>query len=105
MDEKQDLTEDIKERIEHRDALLDIRGILKTEPGQRFFKYLFKNFEIGQVPAQGLEGSFLHDRIGFLRAGRSIFEIASEADFEMAAKLLAQIEKERYDKIYSELQV
>ncbi len=93
--------EELAERLEHRDVLLNIQAILSTEPGRGFFKYLFKNFEVGEMPQIGLEGPFLMDRLGFLRAGNSIFKLAAEANAEIAAGLLAQNEKERYAKIYA----
>lgn len=100
---KQELTqEDIKLAIEHRDVLLDIRAILATTSGRNFFKYLFKNFEVNDLPELGLEGVFLHDRMGFLRAGNSIFKLVCEADPTLAATILAQKEKDRYDEIVAE---
>lgn len=89
--------------IEHRDMLLDVRQILSSSSGQRFFKYLFKHFGAGQLPEKGLEGVDLHERIGHLRTGRAIFELASEANAELAGQLLAQNEKERYAQIMADL--
>lgn len=97
--------EEISERIEHRDALLDVRAVLATNSGRNFFKYLFKNFEVGHLPELGLEGQLLFEKMGFLRAGNSIFKLLSEANAEMAATILAQIEKERYAKLYSESEI
>lgn len=91
--------EERTEALEHRDALLDIRAMLAENHGKKFFKYLFKHFEIGQLPPVGLEGSILMDKLGSLRAGRALFELVSEADAETAAKLLADIEKDRYEKL------
>lgn len=97
--------EERKAAIEHRDMLLDLRFILGTEAGQRFFKYLFRNFDVAQMPEQGLEGITLHERMGFMRAGNALFKIASEANFEVAANILAHIEKERYDQIYADSKI
>lgn len=91
--------QEIADAIEHRDMLLALRAILSKKEGKDFIKYLFKSFDVGQPPPEGLEGSLLHDRLGFLRAGNSIFKIAAEADNEIAGLLLAQIEKERYDDL------
>ncbi len=91
--------EEISERTEHRDALLNVRQILSTVSGRAYFKYLFKNLEVGQLPELGLDGLLLHDKLGFLRAGRSIFELAAEAEPMIAAQILAQNEKERYAKL------
>lgn len=98
-----DLTQDdIADAIEHRDVLINLRAVLKTVSGREVFKYLFKHFRVTDFPQIGLEGPMLHDNIGMMRAGRSIWEIAAEADPETAATLLAQTEKERYAKLYSE---
>lgn len=103
---KQDLNaEDIKIAIEHRDVLMDIRAILATTSGRNFFKYLFKNFEVTNLPELGLEGIFLHDKMGFLRAGNSIFKLVCEANAEMAASILAQNEKDRYAELYAESKI
>jgi hypothetical protein len=94
--------EEIKERIEHRDAILNIRAVLATRPGKEFFKYLFKALAVGELPELGIEGTYLAERIGFLRAGNSIFKLTAEANFELAGLLLAEIEKDRYDELYKE---
>jgi hypothetical protein len=92
--------EEVTEAYEHEDALLNLRSVLKSDPGRRFFKYLFKYFRVTDFPEVGLEGPLLHDLLGKMRAGRSIWELAAEADPHTAADLLAQIEKERYAKLY-----
>lgn len=91
--------EDIKEAIEHRDVVLNVRSVLATTPGKILFKYLFKSFDVGQPPFQGFEGAMLHDHLGFLRSGNSIFKLACEANAETAAGLLAEIEKDRYETL------
>lgn len=104
--DRSDLTqEEVQDAIEHRDALLDVRAVLATISGRNFFKYLFKSFEVGVLPDYGLEGNFLHDKLGFLRAGNSIFKLVAEADAEQAATILAKIEKDRYAKLYSEAKI
>lgn len=102
---KTDAEELRKEAIEHRDVVLDLRAVLGTPAGMRFIKYLFKSFDVAQMPELGLEGMALFERLGFLRAGNSIFKIASEASFEHSAKLLAEIEKERYEILYANAQI
>jgi hypothetical protein len=97
--------EEISERIEHRDALLDARAVLATVTGRNFLKYLFKSLEVNELPQFGLEGNFLHDKLGFLRAGNAVFKLVAEADAEIAAGILAQIEKDRYVKLYAEAQI
>ncbi len=93
-----------KEATEHRDIILAVRAILATPSGMNYFKYLFKYFDVAQMPELGLEGLALHDRLGFMRAGNSIFKLVSEANFEAAASLLAMIEKERYEQLVKEAQ-
>lgn len=93
--------EERRERLEHRDMLLHLRAVLATASGQHLIKYLFRNFEVGGVPELGLEGAFLMDRIGFLRAGQSIFRIVAEANADIAGHILAEIEKERHAEIDS----
>jgi len=99
------LTEqEIKERLEHRDVLLDIQALLATKSGKNFVKYLFKNFEVLEAPPLGLTGEFLADKLGFLRAGNSIYKIIAEASPEIVGVLIAQIEKEKNAEIqYDEI--
>lgn len=88
-----------QEELEHRDVLLAIAVILKTNEGLQLFRYLFKNLEIATVPDPGMEGTELHDYLGFLRAGNSIYKLACEADFKITASLLAKLEREKYDDL------
>jgi hypothetical protein len=105
MAEKIALTpEELREATEHRDLLLHLRAVLKTDSGRFFVKYLLKYQEAAQLPELGLEGPLLHDRLGSLRPGRALFKVVAEADFKIAAELLAEIEKERYDEIYANAQ-
>ena len=92
----------IKEKIAHRDTVLHVRAVLATVSGKALFKYFFDSFGVGQFPAVGLENDFLRDELGNLRVGNSIFKLASEADFEIAGNLLAQLEKDRYDQLHAE---
>lgn len=87
---------ELKDRLEHREVLQNIQAVLATKAGKDFIKYLFRNFEVGELPVVGIEGSFLMDRLGFLRAGNSVFKIVSEANPEQAGLILAQIEKEKH---------
>lgn len=87
---------------EFRDVILAIQWVLNTPEGKTFFKYLFKNLEVGILPPVGSEGNYLMDKIGFLRAGNSVFKIACEAAPEVAAELLAKLEKERYAELIAE---
>lgn len=95
--------EEIKEAIEHRDALLDARAIIKTPQGRRFFKYLFRNYSPLDVPPIGLEETILREQIGHWRACNVIFALVSQADHEVSAQLLAEIQKEHYEKLSAPL--
>lgn len=97
--------EEIKEAIEHRDVLMEIRAILATNSGKKFFKYLFKHLEVNELPPLGLEGSFLSDKLGYLRAGNSIFKLVAEANADIAGALLAQNEKDRYAQMYADAKI
>lgn len=90
--------EEVSEAIEHRDALLDVRAILNTTTGRRFFKYLVKNYSPIELPPMGLEGPILHEGLGQLRAFNAIFNLVSEANPETAAALLAENIRENYEK-------
>lgn len=76
-----------------------------TTSGREFFKYLFNNFEVGELPDIGLPNDFLRDRMGFLRAGVSIFKLVAEANAEMAGTMLAEVEKKRYAALYKDAQI
>lgn len=86
-----------QERIEHRDALLALASIAKTKEGQKLFRYFFKNFEVSNLPDRGMEEKDLHEYLGFLRAGNSIYKLVCEADPEIAATILSKLERERYE--------
>jgi len=62
-----------QESIEHRDALLAIASILQTKEGEKLFRFLFKNFEVNNLPERNLKGDDLFECLGFLRAGNSNF--------------------------------
>ncbi len=96
---KEEQSEEIKERLRHRDALLDIQAILATKSGRNFVKYLFESFDVGELPIIGLTGEFLADHLGFLRAGNSIFKIIAQANAEVAGSILAQVQKEKNAQI------
>lgn len=89
--------EEVAERLEHRDVLLDIQAILGSSAGQRFFKYLFKHLEVAELPQIGLEGPLLMDKLGSLRAGNAIFKLVSEANPTLASSILAQVIKDEYE--------
>jgi hypothetical protein len=97
--EKFEKEKERKENIAHRDVLLSIGAILATKEGKELFEYLFKNLDVAQVPEIGMQGMDLHDYIGFLRAGNSIYKLACEAAYETAASIIAKIEKEKYDEL------
>lgn len=91
--------EEVSEAIEHRDVLLDIRAVLATAHGRRFFKYLVKYYSPIELPPMGLEGAILHEGLGQLRAYNELFNLVSEADHDAAAQLLAENIKERYARL------
>lgn len=86
-----------REHSEHQNVLLALGAILNTKNGKELFSYIFKNFDVTGMPEQGLQGNDLHEYLGFLRAGNSLFKLASEASSEVAATLLANTERRRYD--------
>lgn len=92
--------EDRLEAIEHRDMLLDLRAILKTTSGMKVFKYFFKHFGVGELPELGLPNEILLDKLGYLRAGNAMFKLLSEADPIVSGNILANIEKEKNERIY-----
>lgn len=83
-----------KEHQEQLDAIMDIRAVLATINGKNFIKYLFKNLEVGQLPEIGWEGNILHDKLGFLRAGKSVYDLVNAADPIATANILVQVTKE-----------
>ncbi len=103
--EKYHLEKQRKEDIEHRDVLLAIGSLLKTPEGLNLFKYLFKNFEVANLPDKSLEGIELHEALGFLRAGNSIYKLACESASEIAGSIIAKIERERYEDLREQFRV
>lgn len=102
--EKEIREEEYKIRVEHRDILLSIASLLETDSGKAFVKYLYKHFEVAQMPPIGLEGVELSDLLGVMRAGNSIFKLVSEADFKISADILSEIERERYEFLLQQSQ-
>lgn len=94
-----------QEQLEHRDVLLAISVILKTKEGLQLFNYLFKNFEVMTAPDRGMQGIELHEYLGFLRAGNSLYKLTCEADPETAASILAKQERKRYEQIYEQYRI
>lgn len=87
--------EDLQEAIEHAQTLKDVIAVLSTPSGERFIKYLFKHFEVAELPPLGLQDDLLYDKLGSLRPGRTLFRLVSEADPKMAGIILATVEKEK----------
>lgn len=88
--------------IEHQDTLRDLQAVLATVSGRNFIKYLFKHLEVMALPEIGLEGMLLYDRLGSLRHGRTIFNLVSQANGQLASQLLSEVEKERQDELMAE---
>jgi hypothetical protein len=57
------------------------------------------------LPDKSMEGNILHEYLGFLRAGNSIYKLACEASSETAAHILAKIERERYEDKYEQFRI
>lgn len=94
-----------QEAAEHSEVLLAISAILNTPTGSKLFKYLFKNFEVMTAPPIGMQGMDLHEYLGFLRAGNSIYKLACEANSETTASILAKLERERYADQYEQFRI
>jgi len=90
-----------KEARRYAGVLKDISVVLGTPAGKGFVRYLLKELEVGELPAMGLPEEFLRDKLGFLRAGNSIFKMVAQANPEVTGALLAQIEKEKYEELIS----
>lgn len=97
MEKKKQIDEqEYREQAKHATALLDIQQVLATKAGKSLFYYLFSELAVADLPQQGMPHDAMLEYLGFLRAGKSIFDIVSEASPEMAGTILAQIQKERY---------
>ena len=77
-------------------ALIHLNTILASQSGREFLKYLIYSFDVGTVPPIGLPEELTRDWMGFSRAGRSIFELISQADNVQAGLMLAEVIKEKY---------
>jgi hypothetical protein len=88
---------ELKERMEERDALMAIASMMGTKEGRDLFRYLFKTLEITTLPDMSMKGEILHDKLGFLRAGNSIYKLACQAASNATASIAADIEREKYD--------
>lgn len=86
-----------KNETEKRDIEFAIRALFKTHEGKLFFKYLLKEFKVGDLPPIGMEGPLLHDYLGFCRAGYSLFEILTKISPVETSLLMADIVKENTD--------
>lgn len=98
MNERPVSPEELKEHQEHQQVLTDLNTVLNTQAGNRLFKYLFKYFEIGCTPDFGHDENMLRELNGYNRAGEAIFDLACEANFEIAGAILAKVKKEIYDQ-------
>lgn len=85
----------IKEQAEYNHALTCIQSVIKTQAGRDFITYLLKSLDVNEYPVVGMTGDLLMDRMGFLRAGNSIFKLIAKATPDIAGQIIAQIEKER----------
>lgn len=86
------------EQLEYEQALKDIRAIASTTSGINFLKYLFKTLGVAELPEQGLPDKLMYENLGHLRAGKAVFELVSVANPDIAAAIIARLEKERHAK-------
>lgn len=93
---------ELQDRREHQITLMAVASLLQTKEGKQLFKYLFKNMEVMTTPPLGMSGMDLHEYLGFLRAGNSIYKLACEANSEEAALILAKLERDRYAELYAQ---
>jgi len=94
-----------QESVEHQNVLLALRAILQTPNGVTLFSYLFKNFNVGEMPVRGLTEVELHENLGFLRAGNSIYKLICEADASISASILSELERKRYEQEYHKYRI
>lgn len=85
----------LKEQAEYNHALTCIQSVIRTQVGRDFITYLLKSLDVNEYPTVGMTGDLLMDRMGFLRAGNSIFKLIAKATPDIAGQIIAQIEKER----------
>ncbi len=83
-----------KDEVEKRDIEEAIKTMMSSSQGKVFFKYLLKEFKVGELPPVGMEGPLLHDYLGFCRAGSNLFDIIINACPVETALILADIIKE-----------
>lgn len=93
------------EGVEERDALLSVAAVMKTKEGEKFFRYIFKSFEVLNLPPKEMKGEELIEYLGFLRAGESIYKLACQADFERTAVMMSKLERERYEHKLNEYRI
>lgn len=99
MDKKQLENKELREAYQHQQMLVEIRNVLVTPAGRVFIKYLLKEFDVCEVPVFGLSDEFLREKLGAMRAAHALWKVLCEADPDQAAKLLAQVERERYAEL------
>lgn len=92
-----------QEYREQVNALLAVRKILESPEGQDFMLFLFKTLQVGELPARGIEGIDLHETLGYLRAGHSVYQLAVQANPTTATNLMARIEREKYAEVLSKV--
>lgn len=98
IDSKQIQEDELRASIRFQEALQHIRAVLELRSGVALFKYLLKEFEAGELPPIGMEGSLLMDKLGSLRAGNALLDLLAAASPEKAAIILGEIKKEKYDQ-------
>lgn len=87
------------EQKQRADAVEAVRAMLNFPPARLFIKELFRMGEVGETPDVGLPHEFLRAQIGRMSLGREIYKLVSEGDHQMAALILAEVEKERQNEM------
>lgn len=85
--------------LERSRALQGIQQTAATLNGYALLKTLFRLLQVGELPPAGLKNEYLLDMLGELRSGKKFYSLVAEADPKLAARILAEIEKENIDEM------
>jgi len=99
---KEEQDQAAREAYEERMTLEAVGKILDTPEGKRFMYYLFTSLAVTELPAKGLSGEDLHETLGFLRAGHSVFNFVSLIRPQVAAELVARMQKGKREQVLFE---
>lgn len=87
-----------REQSEQQAVLIAIASLIKTSDGKKIFKYLFKSLDVTGLPDLEMKDNKLHEYLGFLRAGQSIYNLTCAADPDAAALILSKLEREKHER-------